>query len=78
MGFGVIFETVCGMDDPHGCGKCRNMYGTTPAAASEPPGMGLRRVEKGHTETHAGGNFKLKINQQYQSTQHQKSALSKA
>lgn len=61
MGFGVIFETVCGMD-----------------AASEPPGMGLRRVEKGHTETHAGGNFKLKINQQYQSTQHQKSALSKA
>ena len=47
-------------------------------AEDEPPGMGLRRVEKGHPETHAGGYFKLKINQQYQSIQHQKSALSKA
>ncbi len=30
-------------------------------AAFEPPWMGLRRVEKGHTETHAGGYFKLKL-----------------
>src|SRR6187431_2913315 len=61
MGFGVIFETVCGKD-----------------AASEPPGMGSRRVEKGHAGAHAGGHFKLAINQQYQSTQHQKSASRKA
>jgi hypothetical protein len=34
------------MDDPHGCGKCRNLYGANAAVVFKPPGMDSRRVSE--------------------------------
>lgn len=44
MSSAMLVKTVGDMDDQHGCGKCRKVYGTIAAVDDKPTWMYSRRV----------------------------------